>query len=217
MATKTETVPGNVWINIYIYACNCLYIWYMYILYIYTGCMTKRNASNKPCPDWGGTNTPYKFATTALISSFFHVFFPSLSFSKLSAFKHTLRDSLHGNNKEIILNHCFATMSVFAEVSLFGVNLHGLSMGLGVQSRFSGWCCYRVCYSFAATPTNTECNVKHVTCVHEPHASRVSVTWCYTHTYNICVCVICVCVCVVPPVLTVVQWMGHIQYERVPA
>ena len=75
MATETERVPGSWWINIGI---------------SYAGYMTIRNASNEPCLDCGGKDFPYMFATTALIISFF---LPHMWFSKLSAFKHTLRDT----------------------------------------------------------------------------------------------------------------------------
>ena len=37
---------------------------------------------------------------------------------------------------------------------------------------------------FAVAPTNTQRNAKHMTCLHESHASRVSATWCW-HTYSI--------------------------------
>ena len=72
------------------------------IVISYAGYMTILNASNEPCLDCGGKDFLYMFATMALIISFF---LPHMWFSKLSAFKHTLRDTHVSNSKEIILTH----------------------------------------------------------------------------------------------------------------
>ena len=84
----------------------------------------------------------------ALILSFFF----SIAFQAF-AFKQNLRDScIYSNNQEIVLDHlitcllqclhsAFVTQPIYSLpswVSIFGVNLHGLSMDLGVQSRLSG-------------------------------------------------------------------------------
>ena len=114
----------------------------------------------------------YKFATVLrschLTSSCFFHRFPRCI--------HTSRGSrTYSNNKEIILNHSFATL--FITVSLFGVNLVN-----------GPWCSKQVfglielsfllsfCFRFAVTSINTQSNAKHMSCVHKSHASRASVT-----------------------------------------
>ena len=62
-------------------------------------------------------------------------------------------------------SHLVTLYVCLLEFSVCGVNIYGLSMGLGVQSSLfelilSSFC-YRFFYhySFAVTPTNTQCNV----------------------------------------------------------